>query len=285
MVFFLPKDLGRNKAEVLAKNVHSKYPFVATLAYRGDLESMPLKLYLDSDVVLCGLDNAISRIFLSQICRKYSIPLIDAGIIGLTGRVHTYIPPDDACPICIFPPNQYSTIVGLRNPCDAPLDQETVPSFATSISLVSSILAHEAAKVILGSKEYKATGKWPERTGQPLRSVLFLDLKNNRYTLVDLKQNDRCIVCGREGTAREIVSRGDLPVGVLRRKKPKMQDMIRRTSNAGDGTLTILLESSQGTRKMNDLRRVGRFAKSGEYLRVLAEGKNGELHESILKLS
>ena len=119
MIFFQPRDLGKNKAEFLAKNLQLRYPFVATTAYRGDLESMPLKLYLDSQVVLCGLDNVISRIFLTQTCRKYSIPLIDAGIIGLNGRVHSYLPPDDACPICMFPANQYSNIAGLRNPCEA----------------------------------------------------------------------------------------------------------------------------------------------------------------------
>src|SRR3990170_996080 len=142
-------EVAKNQAEVLAKNIHRKFPYVETIAYRGDLERMPLKLYLDSDVIICGLDNVVSRIYLSQICRKYSIPMVDGGITGLNARVHVYIPPDDACPICIFPPNQYSQIVGLRNPCDAPLEQDAVPSFATSISLVSSIASQEIIKLVL----------------------------------------------------------------------------------------------------------------------------------------
>jgi molybdopterin/thiamine biosynthesis adenylyltransferase len=285
MIFFRPRDVGKNKAEFLGKNLHLRYPFVTTTAYRGDLESMPLKLYLDSQVVLCGLDNVVSRIFLTQTCRKYSIPLIDAGIIGLNGRVHSYLPPDDACPICMFPAKQYSTIAGLRNPCEAPLEQETVPSFATSISLVASILAQETVKVILGFEEYKSTKKWPEKTGQPLRSILFVDLKNNRYSTMDLKRSERCIVCGKDGTARNLAPRNDLPLPTLRTSKATVDDAIRKASDLADGELTIFAETSEGTRKIDGKSPLRRAGKRGDYLRILAEGKNQELHESILRLT
>jgi molybdopterin/thiamine biosynthesis adenylyltransferase len=284
MIFFQPKDLGKNKAEFLARNLHLSYPFVTTTAYRGDLESMPLKLYLDSQVVVCGLDNVVSRIFLTQTCRKYSIPLIDAGIIGLNGRVHSYLPPDDACPICMFPANQYSTIAGLRNPCEARLEQETVPSFATSISLVSSILAQETVKVILGLKEYKSTKKWPEKTGTPLRSILFVDLKNNRYSTMDLKRSERCIVCGKDGTGRNLVPRNDLPLPTLR-SKTTVDEAVRKASNLGERELTIFAETPEGTRKIEGKSPLRRAGKQGDYLRILAEGKNQELHESILRLT
>ena len=76
MIFFEASDLGKNKAEVLAENVHKKYPFVETSAYRGDLESMPLKLFLDSQVIVSGLDNLVSRIYLSQICENTRFHLL-----------------------------------------------------------------------------------------------------------------------------------------------------------------------------------------------------------------
>ncbi len=285
MVFFQPKDLGKNKAEFLAKNLHLTYPFVTTTAYRGELEGMPLKLYLDSQVVLCGLDNVVSRIFLTQTCRKYSIPLIDGGITGLNGRVHSYLPPDDPCPICLFPANQYSNIAGLRNPCEGPLEQETVPSFATSISLVSSILAQETVKVILGLGEYKSTKKWPEKTGQPLRSILFVDLKNNRYSTMDLKRSERCIVCGKDGTGRTLVPRGDMSLDAPPGSKATVEESIRKVSNLAKGELTIFAETSEGTRKIESKSLLRSVGKRGDYLRILAEGKNKELHESILRLT
>jgi molybdopterin/thiamine biosynthesis adenylyltransferase len=282
MIFFESSDLGKNKAEVLARNVHRKYPFVETLAFRGDLERMPLKLYLDSDVLVCGLDNVISRMYLSQMCRKYSIPMVDGGITGVNGRVHTYIPPDDPCPICMFPPNQYSKIVGLRNPCDAPLGEDAVPSFATSISLVSSMLSQETIKLILGLDQYREKAIWPESSGQPLRSVLFMDMRNNRFTPMDLKRGEKCYVCGKEGTAKDPVSRKKLSVDRLRQNPEKA---IRETTGAGDLGLRTFIENSTGEKKVNDLSKIWKGLRVGDYLRVLAEGKNGESQESILKLT
>jgi len=284
MIFFQPKDLGKNKAEVLAENLHAKYPHVETSAYRGELEAMPLKLYLDSQVTISGLDNVVSRIFLTQTCRKYSIPLIDAGIIGLTGRVHSYIPPSDTCPICLFPANQYSNIVGLRNPCEAPAEQQTVPSFATSISLVSSILAQETVKVILGAEEYIRNKKWPETSGQPLRSILFVDLKNNRYTPMGVERNPKCIVCGKDGTARENARLAGISTAKLHEQRTSTDETIRSALNLGGGTMTVFLENSNGTTRLDGESTIHKRAKRGDYLRVLAETKNGELHESILRL-
>jgi len=283
MIFFQENDLGRNKAEILAKNIHRKYQFVETVAFRGDLESMPLKLYLDSDVIVCGLDNVMSRIFLAQTCRKYSIPLVDGGITGLNGRVHVYLPPNDACPVCMFPPNQYSKIVGLRNPCDAPLDQDAVPSFSTTISLVSSILAQEAIKLILGIDEYRANAKWPEGSGQPLRSVLFMDLKNNRYTTVDLKRGDKCYVCGKEGTAREPAQMSEFPFATIRQPERRLEETLRLQLKLQSRTLRMLAETPHGTLPLGKSKFNG--IKRGDYLRILAEDKNGEFHESILRLS
>lgn len=285
MVFFEQNDLGRNKAEVLAKNIHRKYPFVETLAFRGDLESMPLKFYLDSDVIVCGLDNVISRIYLSQVCRKYSIPLVDGGITGLNGRVHVYLPPNDACPVCMFPSTQYSKIAGLRNPCDAPLEQEAVPSFSTTISLVSSILSQEVIKLILGLKQYLANAKWPETSGQPLRSVLFMDLKNNRYTPMDLKRGEKCLVCGKDGTAKDSAQRADLPFENLRKPRANLEEAIRGQAKLDGGTLNVLAETSAGTITLDPRSKPPKGVKRGDYLRVLWGGKTGEFHEFILRLT
>lgn len=285
MVFFQPADLGKNKAEVLARNLHKKYPFVETLAFRGDLEKLPLKFYFDSDVLVCGLDNVVSRIFLSQISRKYSVPMVDGGITGLNARVHAYLPPNDACPICIFPPNQYSQIVGLRNPCDGPIEQQAVPSFATSISLVSSILAQESIKMILGFQEHRESGKWPEASGQPLRSVLFVDLKNNRFTPMDLKKSEKCFVCGKEGTAKDLVPRLELPLVRLRNSKSKLEKTIRDSLDIGDAEIRVFAENALGETNLAGISKIGGQLRTGDYVKILAEYKNGELRESILKLT
>jgi molybdopterin/thiamine biosynthesis adenylyltransferase len=281
MIFFEPSNIGKNKAEILARNVHKRYPFVETSAYRGDLESVPLKFYLDSDVIISGLDNLVSRIYLSQISRKYSIPLIDGGIMGLNARVQSYFSSDDACPVCIFPSNQYSNIVGLRNPCDAPIEQQTVPSFSTSISLVSSIIAHEVIKIILGLDEYRKIKKWPDKYGVPLGSILFVDLKNNRYTLMPLKRNQTCIVCGKDGTTKSAVDRFELPSHGIR-GRDMLEHAVRRAISP-QGKMTLFSETERGERRIGDEGSIR--VRKGDYVKVLVEDEKGDMNESICRLT
>jgi molybdopterin/thiamine biosynthesis adenylyltransferase len=282
MIFFDRSSLGKNKAEVLARNVHRTYPFVEAYAFRGDLEKMPLKFYLDSQVIVSGLDNVVSRIFLAQVSRRYAIPLIDGGIMGLTGRVQSYVSPEAACPICIFPQNQYSNIVGLRNPCDAPLEQQTIPSFSTSISLTSSIVAQEVIKIILGFENYKHQKKWPERSGEPLGSVLFMDLKNNRFTSMPLKKNEACFVCGKEGTARSTVNHFDVSLKNVRRIDD-LEDAVRKTLKLPRSKLTIFLETANGERKLGEQSRIS--LRHGEFVKVIAQDSKGDLSESICRVT
>jgi hypothetical protein len=147
---------------------------------------------------------------------------------------------------------------------------------------VSSILAQEAIKVIQGFEEYRAMKQWPEKTGQPLRVTLFLDLKNNRYSAMKIDRNPRCIVCGKDGTARETAGRGELPLEELLGKRP--DGVIRKMANLRDETLTAYLENSHGTTRLENYLAIGRRVRRGDYLRILGEAKNGEVHESILRL-
>jgi len=280
MMFFQSQDLAKNKAEALAKNIHRKYRYVETLAYRGSIETLPLKYLLDANVIICGFDNVVSRMYLTQISRKYNIPLLDGGITGLNARVHVYVPPEDPCPICVFPANQYSQIVGLRNPCDAPLEQQTIPSFSTSISLVSSILAQESIKLILGHTEYSEKRRWPETTGQPLRSVLIIDMKNNRFNLIELKRNDKCFVCGKDGTARTPALQIQLPLHKLSRRN--YEKSIRAATNIHEGPVRVFTETEVGERVV---KRFFPKLKKSDYLRAVYEQEDGTHQEIICKLT
>jgi hypothetical protein len=182
----------------------------------------------------------------------------------------------------MFPPNQYSQIVGLRNPCDAPIEQAAVPSFATSISLVSSLLSQETLKVLLGLEQYRESGKWPENSGQPLSSVLFIDMKNNRFTQMELKRGEKCYVCGKEGTAKDIATRNELPILDLSRNSDKA---LRDATKSRDESLMIFAENSAGEKKLEANVKSERGLRAGDYLRVLSENKNGSIRESILRLT
>ncbi|MEM3754795.1 MAG: ThiF family adenylyltransferase, partial [Candidatus Bathyarchaeia archaeon] len=205
MIFFELKDLGKFKAESLAKNLTSKYPYINANFFNTRLEELPTSVYLNANVIVSGIDNLISRIFLSSICTRYGIPLVDAGLIGYQARIQVYLPPDGPCPICQLPPLNYGELVNLRNPCDPQIEENKIPMVITTSSLASSIQAHEVIKLILGYEDYSKNHEWPESVGKPLKGILLIDLKHNRYSIVDLKKNEKCIVCGKDGIGKDKV--------------------------------------------------------------------------------
>jgi len=231
MIFFDQSDVGKSKAKVLAQKLHRKFPRTEIVAYDCALEDIPLGTFLESDVIICGLDNVMSRIFLTSISRKYSIPMVDGGIAGYQARVQVYTPPDAPCPVCPLPSSQYAQLIGLRNPCDAPVEEAKTPSLPTSISFVSSIQTQEALKLILGYKDFMESKTWPKYAGEPLKGVLIADLKYNRYSNLDLRRNETCIVCGKEGIGRDIVQKIEIPFKSLRNSASRLWKLVSRQLN------------------------------------------------------
>jgi len=228
MIFFDRFDVGKSKAKVLARKLHRKFNRTEIVAYDCALENVPLGTFLESDAIICGLDNVASRIFLTSVSRKYSIPMVDGGIIGYQARVQVYVPPDSPCPICPLPSSQYAQLIGLRNPCDAPIEEAKTPSLPTSISFVSSIQTQEALKLILGYKDFLESKAWPQNVGEPLKGVLIADLKYNRYSNLDLRRNETCIVCGKEGVGRDLVQKIEIPFKSLRNSAGRLRELVSK---------------------------------------------------------
>lgn len=285
MIFFERKNQGSNKAEVLARNITSKFPHVEALAWTGALESLPLEHLLNVDVIVCGLDNVVSRIYLAQMSRRYSIPMVDGGIVGYQGRVQVYAPPDMPCPLCTFPSVDYGRIAGLRNPCDGPVEETKVPSLPTTISLVSSIQGQEAAKLIMGYRYYSKSGAWPKETGEPLKDVLMVDLRYNRYSLLKMNRNKNCLVCGGQGVARETVPILTIPIPRLRDSTSRLYQTVAKEMKVTNRNVAIFRQKGNKTLKVEkgrSFRRLGLRTRS--ILTVVAQ-KGSDYTEAVVKLS
>jgi molybdopterin/thiamine biosynthesis adenylyltransferase len=281
MVFFDKSDAGKPKSKVLAKKLHNKYPHLQITAIQGKLENLPLKVYLDSDIIVSGLDNFASRFFLTSISRRYLIPLVDGGIAGYQCRVQSYIPPNDPCPICPIIREQYGNLVGLRNPCDAPLEEAKTPSLPTTISLVSSIQTQEVTKILLGYNEYLKTAKWPETAGQPMQGIWIADLKYNKYSLLKLAKNKNCMVCGEYGEARNTVQIIDIPIKKLfpaNLRNRYLKDIFPESDEF------LLFKLSKGKPiRINDDKILKKDLLKGDYLLVTLKRKD-EYIEAIARL-
>jgi len=285
MIFFDRENQGSNKARVLARNVTSKFPYVETLAWTSTLESLPLEHLLSADVIVCGLDNVLSRIYLSQVCRKYSIPMVDGGIVGYQGRVQVYAPPDMPCPLCAFPSSDYGRIAGLRNPCDGPAEETKIPSLPTTISLVSSIQCQEATKLIIGYPYYSKKGTWPKETGEPLKGILMIDLRYNRYGIVGVKRNKSCVVCGDEGIAKNPVAIMNIPVEELNDSTSRLYEEVKKRMKPTNADLKLFYEKRGRSLKIerrHTLRKLGLRTRS---VLTAVTQDDSDYHEAIVRLT
>jgi len=283
MLFFDKADSGRLKSDVLAKKLHHKYPHLEITAVQGRLERLPLNVFLKSDIIVSGLDNFASRAFLSSISRRYLIPLVDGGIAGYQCRVQSYVPPDDPCPICPIAISQYGRLVGLRNPCDAPIEEGKIPSLSTTISLVASIQTQEVAKIIIGYKDFLKTGKWPETTGRPIEGIWLADLKYNKYSVLKLAKNKNCMVCGEYGESRDTVKRIEIPLGEM--ALPESRNRFLRDLFPDSEELLLFKLQHGGIVKMDDGSPGKDSLKKGDYILVTLKRKGGEYSEAIARLT
>jgi uncharacterized protein HemY len=100
---------------------------------------------------------------------------------------------------------------------------------------------------------------------------------------MDLKRGEKCFVCGKEGTAKEVVPRLDIALAKIHASNRTPQGAIREVLRT-EAQVRIFSETIKGEESLEPLPRAVKRLAHGDYLKVLSESKNGELRESILRL-
>ncbi|MFQ5941625.1 MAG: ThiF family adenylyltransferase [Nitrososphaerales archaeon] len=169
-------DIGQVKVEAAAKKLKSMNPNV-------DIEPMPVsvndhtgpKIVEGCDVVIDGLDSVMARYALNDACLQLKIPYVYGGAIGLLGSACTIVPNETACLRCIFPS----------------LTDEEMPTCSTEgihpsvLSVIAGTEVSEAVKIIVGQKP------------RLLNKLLYFDLADLTFDIIDIRRNDECMSCGR----------------------------------------------------------------------------------------
>ncbi len=274
------EDVGKPKALVIRDKLVEKHPSLSVKSLERRVEEIPKSILLNSDIILSCLDNLPSRVYLASVAVKYSIPMVDAGIVGYQGRIQSYIPPNGPCPTCIIPEAQYPQLAELRNPCTPDMNDEAIPSLPTSNKLVSSVQSHEALKIILSTKKVPN-----EVIGEPLKDPLIIDLKYNRYTVMPIKKNNKCIVCGKDGIAKEKSLRLELSHETTA-SPTKILNKIKEVEDIDKNDYAILIEDGAAFKKVrkdkwNEDVKMAR----GKYIYVIFKNKGSdEYKEAAIKL-
>ena len=102
---------------------------------------------------------------------------------------------------------------------------------------------------------------------------------------MDMKRGEKCLVCGKDGTTKETAQRSDLAIATFSRSRDNLIENIRHHTKISGKMLSILLETSEGTRLLDGHTKLEKHARRGDYLRILIDGKDEDFHESILRLT
>lgn len=178
--------IGRAKVEVAAEKLEKLNPNISVEPLPESITSYNIsKIIKGCDVVLDGLDAIEARYLVNSACVEEKIPYIYGGAIQTIGNVTTIVPRKTPCIECFSP--------GLR---DAWAPKCSIVGVSPPIlDIVAAIEVSEAVRIITGSKP-KLAGK-----------LLFIDLENLGFDLLEIKRNERCPVCGENAAPRPLESR------------------------------------------------------------------------------
>ncbi len=171
-----PLDLGRPKAEVAAEKLCALHPAVQVVPRTERFSLRNADEILEGyDVAIDGTDNAAAKFALNDACVERGMPLVHAGVVGLSGQLLTIVPPETACLRCLFP--------------EAPDDDEVASCSQAGIlgplaAMIGVLEAREALALVAGNEAYSA-GR-----------LLTIDARGLRTREIPLRRSATCPVCG-----------------------------------------------------------------------------------------
>jgi molybdopterin/thiamine biosynthesis adenylyltransferase len=177
--------LGMNKAESAAEFIKKLNPEVDVIAYPFKVTPENVKeLIKDYDVVLDCTDNFSARFLLNDACVLENVPLIHAAVLRFEGQIMTIVPNESACYRCFMPE--------APPPGSVPSCQEA-GIIGVTTGFFGVLQANEAIKIILKKGELFTN------------RLLYVDLLNLDFNILEIHRNPNCPVCG-EGGISEIRS-------------------------------------------------------------------------------
>lgn len=153
-VLFKDTDEGGYKAEVAAERLAQLNPqLIAIGRAQNIMHEMGLGIFLWADIVICGLDNRLARMFVNSSCARTGKTWIDGAIEGLSGIVRVFDPARTACYECTMNETDRK-LVQERLSCAMLARDEIsrghVPTTTVAGSLIAALEVQEAIKYLHG---------------------------------------------------------------------------------------------------------------------------------------
>lgn len=168
-VLYTEEDIGKSKSACAAERLGQ---LNSEIIIRSFAESVSMEnvseLAGDSDLILDCLDNYKGRTVLNRFALQNGIPLIHAGVIGISGQISFLNPPHTPCLKCIYP--------------EEPESGET-PVLGAAAGIIGTLQSMDAIKYLSG-------------TGRVLKNkMLIIDGETMTFHETRIERNPECEVC------------------------------------------------------------------------------------------
>mgnify|MGYP001196390727 FL=1 len=172
---FSEADLGKSKAQALAKRLNAINPLVMVTAVSSRLAGDKLQNAIsEADLVLDCSDNFATRFAINDACLKARTPLVSGAAIRAQGQITVFDSrqSDSPCYRCLFPDEGEQELTCSEAGVIGPL-----------VGMIGSAQAMEAIKVL--------TGKGKPLTGR----LLILDAWTMEWRSMGLAKDPNCGAC------------------------------------------------------------------------------------------
>jgi sulfur-carrier protein adenylyltransferase/sulfurtransferase len=161
-ILFKESDAGAFKAEVAAHRITELNPqLVAVGRSENIMHAAGLGVFLWADVVICGLDNRLARMFVNSSCARTGRTWIDGAIEGLSGIVRVFDPVRTACYECTMSEvdrkhvqDRLSCAMLARDE----INRGHVPTTSVAASFIAALEVQEAIKFLHGQPTLHGEG-------------------------------------------------------------------------------------------------------------------------------
>ena len=139
-------EVGRSKAHCAAERLRAANPHCDITAYSERLtEANATRLIGEVDLLIDATDNEATRLLLDLYASEHHIPWLYASLEGWCGQLALFLPDSPSRYLDLFPEGDEGDEGDDPSPTQAPF-----PVMATTPTVIGSIAATEALKLLLG---------------------------------------------------------------------------------------------------------------------------------------
>lgn len=264
-ILYSAEDVGKQKADLAAKQIKGINPFVRVVTHPTHLNRQTVDATIkDYDLIVDCTDNFAAKFLLNDACVARQKPLVQSSIYQWEGQLHVYQPHSlGPCLRCLWPNMPSDGLVGNCNQAGV---------IGAVAGVFGCLQAIEAIKIILC------------RPTALSDKVLIMDLLSNQTQLIVRNKNPNCPICGVESmTENPKATTADFEILPQTKEEFAGYQMVDiREANETDGRSLVIcidLPLSQMDPAKLDLR------KDKQYLFFCAKGmRSNRLVEELRRL-